>query len=113
MDWFTAQPAPEGLDALLPPWAQQLSLLGVLIIIITAWVRGWVLTRTQADREVASERRITDIWERNATQAMEHQKQLTEGVVAPILEGNQAILRAVQALQGEQERMRERRDPRR
>lgn len=108
-----AQPVPEGLDALLPPWAQQLSLLGVLIIIIAAWARGWVLTRTQADREVEAERRIADIWERNATQAMEHQKQLAEGVVAPILEGNQAILRAVQALQSEQERVRERRDPRR
>jgi hypothetical protein len=105
-----APPAiPEGLDALLPPWAQQLSLVSLLVIAILAFLRGWVVTRPQAEREVAAERRIAEIWERNATQALELNRQLTEGL-APVLEGNEAILRAVQSLQEEQGRMRERRD---
>ena len=100
---------PEGLDALLPPWAQQLSLVSLLVVTITALLRGWVVPRSQNERDVAAERRIAEIWESNATQSMELNKQLTEAL-SPVLEGNEAILRAVQALQAEQDRLRYRRD---
>lgn len=102
----------EGLDALLPPWAQGLSLLSILVIIIVAWIRGWVVTRAQNERDVASERRVSEIWEANANQASTLAKELTQAF-APVLEQNEAILKAVQAVQEEQRRMRDVRGPRR
>lgn len=98
----------EGLDALLPPWAQGLSLLTILILIIAAWLRGWVVTRTEAERMVAAERRVSDIHEASATASIELNKLLTQAF-APVLEQNEAILKAVEAVQEEQRRMRERR----
>lgn len=111
---------PEGLDALLPPWAQQLSLLTLLVIIITAWVRGWVVTRAQAEREIEAERRISEIWKGNYEQSSQLNEQLTTAF-QPVLESNAAILRVVESLQERQleaERreesarwLRDRRDP--
>lgn len=94
-------PPTEGLDALLPAWAQGLSLLSILVLIITSWLRGWVLTRAHAEREIDAERRIADIWKANFEQATELNEQLT-GALQPILESNAAILRAVEALQARQ-----------
>lgn len=108
---------PDGLDALLPPWAQQLSLLGLLIIIVAAWLSGRVVTRAQADRELEAERRIADIWKSNFEQSTELNKQLTDAF-QPVLEQNAAILKVVEAVQArqvaaeERERwLRDRRDP--
>lgn len=98
----------EGLDALLPPWAQGLSLLSLLILIITAWLRGWVVTKAQNERDIASERRIADIWETNFNGATQLNQQLTQSF-APVLASNEAVLKAVEAVQDEQRRMRERR----
>lgn len=108
---------PDELGALLPPWAQQLSLLGILILIVTAWLRGWVLTRTQAERELEAERKIAGIWQANFEQATQLNEQLT-GALQPVLDSNAAILKAVEAVQSrqlaaeERERwLRDRRDP--
>lgn len=100
---------PEGFDlnALMPPWAQQLSLLTLLIVIVLAFARGWVVTRAQADREIEAERRITEVWKTNAESSNELTKQLTEGF-EPVLDSNAAILKAVEALQDRQERAEER-----
>lgn len=100
---------PEGFDlnALMPPWAQQLSLLTLLILIVVAFARGWVITRTQADREVEAERRITEVWKGNYEGSNELNQQLTEGF-QPVLDSNAAILKAVEALQDRQERAEER-----
>lgn len=104
-----APAVPEGIDALMPPWAQQLSVLGLLVIIITAWVRGWVVTRAQADREVAAERRVSDIWEATATKAVAINESFADAF-APVLDQNQAILKAVTEVQTEQRRYREDRE---
>lgn len=100
---------PEGFDlnALMPPWAQQLSLLTLLILIVVAFARGWVVTRSQADREIEAERRITEVWKANAESSNELTQQLTEGF-EPVLTSNAAILKAVEALQDRQERAEER-----
>jgi hypothetical protein len=98
----------EGLDALLPPWAQGLSLVSLLIIIIVAWVRGWVVSKAEYERGVAAERRVSDIWEANFNGATQLNQQLTQAF-APVLEQNEAILKAVEAVQEEQRRMRDRR----
>lgn len=98
---------PEGLDALLPPWAQQLSLLTLLILIVTAFLRGWVVPRAQADREVEAERRIGEVWKTNFESASQLTDALTEAL-DPVLEGQAALLKAVEALQDRQERAEER-----
>lgn len=98
----------EGLDALLPPWAQGLSLLSLLILIITAWLRGWVVTKAQNERDIAAERRVSDIWEANFNGATQLNQQMTQAF-APVLASNEAVLKAVEAVQEEQRRMRERR----
>lgn len=92
---------PEGLDALMPAWAQQLSLITLLALIVTAFLRGWVLTRAQATREADSERRIADIWKGNFEQSTELNKQLTDAF-QPVLDQNAAILKAVEAVQARQ-----------
>lgn len=102
---------PEGLDALMPAWAQQLSLLGLLILILAAWLSGRVLTRAQADREVEAERKIGDIWKGNFEQSNELNKQLTNAL-DPVLQSNAAILRVVESLQ-ERQRAAEEREERR
>lgn len=105
----TSPAIPEGLDALLPPWAQQLSLVSLLIITIMAFVRGWVVTRAQNERDVAAERRIADIWQQNAEKSAQLTEEMTKAL-APVLDSNAAILKAVEAVQREQEILRERRD---
>lgn len=97
----------DGLDALLPPWAQSLGLLTLLLMIIFAWFRGLVITRAQNERDIAAERRVSDIWESNATKALEISQTLTT-TLAPVLDQNDAILKAVSEIQEEQRRARER-----
>lgn len=98
----------EGLDALLPPWAQGLSLVSLLVIITAAWLRGWIVTKGEYERGIAAERRVSDIWEANFNGATQLNQQLTQAL-APVLASNEAVLKAVEAVQEEQRRMRERR----
>ncbi len=98
----------EGLDALLPPWAQGLSLVSLLILITVSWLKGWVITKGEYERGIAAERRVSDIWEANYNGATELNQQLTQAL-APVLASNEAVLKAVEAVQEEQRRMRERR----
>lgn len=102
---------PEGLDALLPPWAQQLSLLTLLIVVIAAFARGYVLTRAQADRELEAERKIADIWKTNHEQSLDLLTRQTDAF-QPVLEQNAAILRALEALQDRQIQAEEREERR-
>jgi len=89
------------LDALMPAWAQDLSLVGLLLIIIVAFIRGWVVTRSQATREVDAERKIAEIWKTNFEQSTALNKRLTEAF-QPVLDQNAAILKAVEAVQARQ-----------
>lgn len=106
---IAGEAVPEGIDALMPTWAQQLSLLTLLILIVVAFLRGWVVTRSQNERDIAAERRIADIWQHNAEKSTELNAELTKAF-GPVLDSNSAILQAVQAVQREQELLRERRD---
>lgn len=106
---FAADDVPT-LDALLPPWAQQLSLLGLLLIIVAAFLRGWIVTKAQNERDIAAERRVSDIWENNAKQSTDQNEKLI-AALQPVLSSNEAILKAVTEVQTEQTRMRERRGP--
>jgi hypothetical protein len=98
---------PQGLDSLLPAWAQQLSLLTLLVLIVMAFMRGYVVTKIQAAREVDSERKIADIWKANYEQSIQLNKQLTESF-QPVLDSNAAILKAVEAVQARQQAAEER-----
>lgn len=106
-----ASPDVPDLNALMPPWAQQLSLVGLLIVIVVSFVRGWIVTSRQNDRDIAAERRVSDIWEKNAEVANSQVDRLTLAL-QPVLDGNAAILKAVTEVQEEQRRMRERGRPR-
>lgn len=99
--------APEGLDALMPAWAQQLSLISLLVLIIAAMLRGWVITRAQAERENAAERKIAEVWKANYESSNKLNEQLTEAF-QPLLDSNSAILKAVEAVQDRQARQEER-----
>lgn len=85
----------------MPAWAQQLSLITLLILIVAGFLRGWVVTRHQAQREAEAERRIAEVWKGNYEQAIELNKQLTDGF-APVLTSNEAILKAVESVQARQ-----------
>lgn len=98
---FLAAEETPSLDALLPPWAQQLSLLTLLVLIVMAFLRSWVVTRAQATREAEAERRIADVWKGNFEQLTELNKQLTDAF-QPVLEQNAAILKAVESVQARQ-----------
>jgi Tfp pilus assembly protein PilO len=89
------------LDALLPAWAQDLSLVGILLIIIVSFIRGWVVTRGQAQRELDTERKIAEIWKTNFEQSTAQNQRLTEAF-QPVLDQNAAILKAVEAVQARQ-----------
>jgi hypothetical protein len=109
MDRFWAESAPaavpDGIDALMPPWAQQLSLVGLLILIVAAFMRDWVISSSRHEKEMASERKVSEVWEQNATRAIEVLQNFTEAL-EPVLRGNDAILKAVSEIQDEQRRYR-------
>lgn len=98
---------PDGLDALMPNWAQQLSLITLLVLIIAAMLRGWVITRAQAERECAAERKIAEVWKANYESSNHLNEQLTQAF-QPLLDSNSAILKAVEAVQDRQARQEER-----
>jgi hypothetical protein len=77
-----------------------------------AFVRGWVVTGRQNERDIAAERRVSDIHEANAERAIALNEKLAMDVVQPLLAGNEAILKAVGDVQEEQRRQRETRRPR-
>jgi hypothetical protein len=104
-------PAVPDLNALMPAWAQQLTVLGLLILIVSAFLRGWIVTKRQNESDLAAERRVSDIWEKNAEVANSQVDRLT-AALQPVLDGNSAILKAVTEVQEEQRRMRDRGRPR-
>lgn len=106
-----AAPIPDVVNDVLPPWAQGLSLVSILTLIILAFLRDWVISAKRNEREVAAERRVSETWERNFHQATENNDKLI-AALDPVLTSNQAILKAVTEVQEEQRRTRERGRPR-
>lgn len=106
---FAAEPpaVPEGLDALMPAWAQGLSLVSLLILIVAAFLRGWIITPAQNQRDVEAERRIADIWKTNFEGSTELNKQLTDSF-QPVLDQGGAILKILESLQSRQVEMEQR-----
>jgi len=95
----------QGLDSLLPPWAQQLSLLTLLLAIIFGWLRGYVVSRAQNERDLAAERKIAEIWKANYEKAAEINQNLAQAL-DPVLKMEEAILKSVEGLQDDRERLR-------
>jgi hypothetical protein len=106
-----AASTPDALSELLPPWAQGLSLLSLLTLIVLAFLRDWVISAKRNEREVAAERRVSETWESNYKQAAAINEKLIAGF-DPVLKSNEAILKAVTEVQDEQRRTRERGRPR-
>jgi hypothetical protein len=106
-----ASSTPDALNDLLPPWAQGLSLVSILTLIILAFLRDWVIPSKRNEREVAAERRVSETWENNFHQATANNDKLI-AALEPVLKSNEAILKAVSEVQDEQRRTRERGRPR-
>jgi hypothetical protein len=102
-----AAPIPDVVNEVLPPWAQGLSLVSLLTLVILAFLRDWVISAKRNEREVAAERRVSDTWESNYEKLS---LSIDKLIVAfePVLKSNEAILKAVTEVQEEQRRTRER-----
>lgn len=105
-----AVPDPSGvldLGALMPPWAQQLTVVTLLVLIVAAFFRGWVITNSKHAEQMAREREIGEIYKKAAEDANANVERLSTAF-SPILAQNDAILKAVTEVQEEQRRYRER-----
>lgn len=90
--------AESSIDAALPPWAQGITLLSLLLLICLAFLRDWVVTRVRHERELELERKISGIHEASAQKATENNDRLITAL-DPVLKGNEAILKIVTDLQ--------------
>lgn len=97
-----------GLDSVIPPGLEQISLIGLLLLIMIAFVRDWIISSSRHEKELATERKVSEVWEQNATRALESLTEISKAF-EPVLKGNEAILKAVSDLQEEQRRYRDER----
>jgi hypothetical protein len=112
MDVWAAEVAvTSGLDSVIPPGLEQISLVGLLLLIAVAFIRDWVISSTRHEKELATERKVSEVWEQNATSALALLKELTNAF-DPVLKGNEALLKAVSEIQEEQRRYRDERGTR-
>ena len=99
----------------LPDWVGDLGQLSIAGFMILAF--GWALAtrriylRGQTEELVQARKDVAALWEKVAEERQRSLMELTEAI-EPVVAGNAAILRAVDQLQTEQQRQRDR-DPRR
>lgn len=87
---------PESLE--IPVWLGDLSLPGAIVLFGIALARGWLLTSGQANRLAEAHAKVAQLWEQVATERGETIRQLNEQM-DPLIQGNEAILKAVEELQ--------------
>lgn len=110
-----AVPDPSGvldLGSLMPPWVQNISIVGILVLIVMAFMRDWVITKSRHDRELASRDEIASIYKKAAEDSNANVDKLSNGLT-PVLAQNEAMLKAISEIQEEQRRYREERGQRR
>jgi uncharacterized protein YgbK (DUF1537 family) len=88
-------------DLQIPLWLNDLSLPGAIILFGLALARGWLLTSGQATRLAEAHAKVSDLWKQVAEERQETILQLNEQL-EPLMQGNEAILRAVEELQRQQ-----------
>ena len=98
----------------IPNMVTDLGWVGVAILVASMFITGRWMSRRQHEELMEKEREVTAVWKQNAEELKPALQELIEAL-APIGQGNAAILKAVEALQASNEldrRFRERRDNR-
>lgn len=96
------------LDFALPSWTSDVGVVGILIFFGIGLARGWFYTSPQVRQLLDQYERVAALWEKVADERQETIKLLSDNT-EPILKGNEAILRAVEELQHQQEQARQHR----
>lgn len=91
---------------------KDIGIVSMCFLFTVALARNWLYTSGQMEKMISGYERLADTWEAVATQQKETIELLTLSV-DPIIQGNEAILRAVESLQKERETPRQRNTQRR
>lgn len=94
------------LDFTLPSWTSDVGVVGILIFFGIGLARGWFYTSPQVRQLLVQYEKVATLWEKVADERQETIKLLSDNT-EPILKGNEAILRAVEELQHQQEQARQ------
>lgn len=93
----------------LPSWASDVGIVGLIVFFGLGLARNWFYTSGQVTHLLTQYENVAALWKQVAEERQETIKMLSDNT-EPILKGNEAILRAVENLQHEQERARQFRD---
>ena len=93
------------LPATIPGWISDVGVVGLIIFFGLGLARGWWYTAFQYRNMKEQLEKVAEIWKQVAEERKKINELLTEGT-EPIIQGNAAILRAVDELQKDYERYR-------
>lgn len=85
----------------IPSWIGDMSLPTAIVLFGFMLARNWLYTSGQVNRLLDASQRVADLWEKVATERQETIKLLAEST-EPVIQGNAAILKAVEELQRQQ-----------
>lgn len=102
--WNAAEPAAPGvgLETIIPGWITDLGWVGLAILAVWAFATNRVYTSGQVDRLLEAERRVTAVWQKTAEDILPALERLSENL-DPIVDGNNAVLRAIEGIKAAQE----------
>lgn len=85
----------------IPSWLTDLSLPGAIVLFGLALARGWLLTSGQVNRLTEAHGKVSDLWKQVAEERQETIRKISDQM-DPLMQGNEAILKAVEELQRQQ-----------
>jgi hypothetical protein len=90
------------LPGAIPSWLTDIGVVTMVIIFGVGLARNWIYTAGQVDKMAEQYEKVNKIWEQVATERQQTITMLSDSI-GPVLQGNEAILRAVENLQRDQE----------
>lgn len=90
------------IPAAIPDWVSNVGVVSLILFFGLGLARGWWYTAGQVTRTIEQYEKVAKLWEQVATERKEINLILTQ-VTEPIIQGNAAILKAVEELQREQD----------
>jgi len=95
----------DALNVALPSWASDVTVVGLIILFGVGLARNWFYTGGQVNHVVTQYEKVAALWEKVADERQKTIELMAAGY-EPVLRSNEAILRAVEQLQAQQEYMR-------
>lgn len=89
----------------IPSWLQDISLPGAIVLFGFALATNWLYTRGQVNKMMETAMLVAKLWETVAKERQETNTKLLEST-EPLIQGNAAILKAIEELQRQNERNR-------